>query len=158
MVNTFTLDLFKDPFFIGWDRHFKDLEKVMHNSTNYPPYNLVEVGEDTYMIELALAGFKKEEISVEQENNVLTIKGSSGEDSNKYIHKGIGARDFTRTFSLSEYMIVAGVTMENGVLRVLVIRDVPEEAKPKKFEIMDSFTPEEKVFAPSSRKRKKEIV
>ena len=158
MVNTFTLDLFKDPFFIGWDRHFKDLEKVMHNSTNYPPYNLVEVGEDTYMIELALAGFKKEEVSVEQENNVLTIKGSSGEDSNKYIHKGIGARDFTRTFSLSEYMIVAGVTMENGVLRVLVIRDVPEEAKPKKFEIMDSFTPEENVLAPSSRKRKKEIV
>ena len=158
MVNTFTLDLFKDPFFIGWDRHFKDLEKVMHNSTNYPPYNLVEVGDDTYMIELAFAGFKKEEVSVEQENNVLTIKCSSGEDSNKYIHKGIGARDFSRTFSLSEYMIVAGVTMENGVLRVLVIRDVPEEAKPKKFEIMDSFTPEEKVFAPSSRKRKKEIV
>ena len=63
MVNTtFTLDLFKDPFFIGWDRQFRDLEKVMHNSTNYPPYNLVEVGEDTYMIELALAGFKKEDI------------------------------------------------------------------------------------------------
>jgi molecular chaperone IbpA len=158
MVNTFTLDLFKDPFFIGWDRHFQDLEKVMHNSTNYPPYNLVEVGEDTYMIELALAGFKKEDISVEQEKNVLTIKGSSQEDPNKYIHKGIGARNFTRTFSLSEYMIVAGVTMENGVLRVLVVRDVPEEAKPKKFEIMDSFTPEEKAFTPSSRKKKKEIV
>jgi molecular chaperone IbpA len=158
MVNTFGLDLFKDPFFIGWDRHFQDLEKVMHNSTNYPPYNLVEVGEDTYMIELALAGFKKEDISVEQEKNVLTIKGSSQEDPNKYIHKGIGARNFTRTFSLSEYMIVAGVTMENGVLRVLVVRDVPEEAKPKKFEIMDSFTPEEKSFTPSSRKKKKEIV
>jgi len=156
MVNTFTLDLFKDPFFIGWDRQFKDLEKVMHNSTNYPPYNLVEVSEDTYMIELALAGFKKEDISVEQENNVLTIKGSSEEDENKYIHKGIGARSFARTFSLSEYMIVAGVTMENGVLRVLVIREVPEEAKPKKFEIMDSFTPEENVFAPSLRKKKKE--
>lgn len=158
MVNTFTLDLFKDPFFIGWDRHFKDLEKVMHNSTNYPPYNLVEMGEDTYMIELALAGFKKEDISVEQEKNVLTIKGSSEDDETKYIHKGIGARSFTRTFSLSEYMIVAGVTMENGVLRVLVVREVPEEAKPKKFEILDSFTPEEKIFAPSSRKKKKEIV
>jgi molecular chaperone IbpA len=128
----------------------------MHNSTNYPPYNLVEVSEDTYMIELALAGFKKEDISVEQEKNVLTIKGSSEEDENKYIHKGIGARSFARTFSLSEYMIVAGVTMENGVLRVLVIREVPEEAKPKKFEIMDSFTPEEKVFTPSLRKKKKE--
>jgi molecular chaperone IbpA len=127
----------------------------MHNSTNYPPYNLVEVGEDTYMIELALAGFKKEEIFVEQEKNVLTIKGSSEEDSSKYIHKGIGARDFVRTFSLSEYMIVAGVTMENGVLRVLIIRDVPEEAKPRKFEIMDSFTPEEYVINDSAKKKKK---
>jgi molecular chaperone IbpA len=158
MVNAFTLDLFKDPFFIGWDRHFQDLEKVMHNSTNYPPYNLVEVSEDTYMIELALAGFKKEDISIEQEKNVLTIKGSSEEDENKYIHKGIGARAFTRTFSLSEYMNVAGVAMENGVLRVLVVKLVPEEARPKTFEILDSFTPEEKVFAPSSRKKKKEIV
>jgi len=158
MVNAFTLDLFKDPFFIGWDRHFQDLEKVMHNSTNYPPYNLVEVSEDNYMIELALAGFKKEDISIEQEKNVLTIKGSSEEDENKYIHKGIGARAFTRTFSLSEYMNVAGVVMENGVLRVLIVKLVPEEARPKTFEILDSFTPEEKVFAPSSRKKKKEIV
>jgi molecular chaperone IbpA len=158
MVNTFSLDLFKDPFFIGWDRHFQDLEKVMHNSTNYPPYNLVEVSEDTYMIELALAGFKKEDISIEQEKNVLTIKGSSEEDENKYIHKGIGARAFTRAFSLSEYMNVAGVVMENGVLRVLIVKLVPEEARPKTFEILDSFTPEEKVFAPSSRKKKKEIV
>jgi molecular chaperone IbpA len=158
MVNTFSLDLFKDPFFIGWDRHFQDLEKVMHNSTSYPPYNLVEVSEDTYMIELALAGFKKEDISIEQEKNVLTIKGSSQEDENNYIHKGIGARAFTRTFSLSEYMNVTGVVMENGVLRVLIVKLVPEEARPKTFEILDSFTPEEKVFAPSSRKRKKEIV
>jgi molecular chaperone IbpA len=158
MVNAYTLDFFKDPFFIGWDRHFQDLEKVMHNSTNYPPYNLVEVSEDTYMIELALAGFKKEDISIEQEKNVLTIKGSSEEDENKYIHKGIGARAFTRAFSLSEYMNVAGVVMENGVLRVLIVKLVPEEARPKTFEILDSFTPEEKVFAPSSRKRKKEIV
>jgi len=59
MVSNFTLDLFKDPFFIGWDRHFKDLEKVMHNSTNYPPYNLVKLNEDDYIIELALAGFKR---------------------------------------------------------------------------------------------------
>lgn len=155
MVNTFTLDLFKDPFFIGWDRQFQDLEKVMHNSTNYPPYNLVEMSEDTYMIELALAGFKKEDISIEQEKNVLTIKGFSKEDSNKYIHKGIGARDFTRTFSLSEYMIVSAATMEDGVLRVLVIRNIPDEAKPKKFEIMDSFTPGEAMLERLSTKKKK---
>ena len=158
MVNTFALDLLKDPFFIGWDSFLREIEGLPKNTTNYPPYNLIKFTDEVFMIELALAGFKKEDISVEQEKNVLTIKGSSQEDPNKYIHKGIGARNFTRTFSLSEYMIVAGVTMENGVLRVLVVRDVPEEAKPKKFEIMDSFTPEEKVFAPSSRKKKKEIV
>ena len=155
MVNTFTLDLFKDPFFIGWDRQFRDLEKVMHNSTNYPPYNLVEVSEDTYMIELALAGFRKEDISVEQEKNVLTIKGSSEEDENKYIHKGIGARSFSRTFSLSEYMNVVGVVMEDGVLRVLIVRLVPEEAKPKTFEILNSFTPEEKIIGPDVKKKRK---
>jgi molecular chaperone IbpA len=154
--NTFTLDLFKDPFFIGWDRQFKDLEKVMHNSTNYPPYNLAQVGEDSYMIELALAGFKREDISVEQEKNVLTIKGSSeSENETTYIHKGIGARSFARTFSLSEFMEVAAVAMSDGILKVLVIRNVPEEAKPKTFEILDSFTPEEVVASPVERKRKK---
>jgi molecular chaperone IbpA len=150
------LDLFKDPFFIGWDRQFKDLEKVMHNSTNYPPYNLAQVGEDSYMIELALAGFKREDISVEQEKNVLTIKGSSeSENETTYIHKGIGARSFARTFSLSEFMEVAAVAMSDGILKVLVIRNVPEEAKPKTFEILDSFTPEEVVASPVERKRKK---
>jgi molecular chaperone IbpA len=156
MVNSFTLDLFKDPFFIGWDRQFKDLEKVMHNSTNYPPYNLAQVGEDSYMIELALAGFKREDISVEQEKNVLTIKGSSeSEDETTYIHKGIGARSFARTFSLSEFMEVAAVAMSDGILKVFIVRNVPEEAKPKTFEILDSFTPEEVVSSPVERKRKK---
>jgi len=156
MVNTFSLDLFKDPFFIGWDRQFKDLEKVMHNSTNYPPYNLAQVGEDSYMIELALAGFKREDISVEQEKNVLTIKGSSeSEDETTYIHKGIGARSFARTFSLSEFMEVAAVAMSDGILKVFIVRNVPEEAKPKTFEILDSFTPEEVVTSPVERKRKK---
>jgi molecular chaperone IbpA len=154
--NTFTLDLFKDPFFIGWDRQFKDLEKVMHNSTNYPPYNLAQVGEDSYMIELALAGFKREDISVEQEKNVLTIKGSSEtEDKTTYIHKGIGARSFARTFSLSEFMEVAAVAMSDGILKVFIVRNVPEEAKPKTFEILDSFTPEEAVLPPVVSKRKK---
>ena len=157
MVNTFTLDLFNDPFFIGWDRQFKDLEKVMHNSTNYPPYNLIKIDDDNYMVELALAGFKKEDISIEQEKNVLVIKGNSSvEEENSYIHKGIGARSFTRTFSLSEFMEVAGAMMADGILKVLAIRNVPEEAKPKSFEILDSFTPKETVFSGvRSRKPKK---
>lgn len=156
MVNSYTLDLFKDPFFIGWDRQFKDLEKLMHNPTNYPPYNLVKLNEDDVVIEMALAGFKKEDIKVEQEKNVLTIKGSAEEeDSSVYIHKGIGARSFSRTFSLSEYMEVLAVSMSDGVLKVLIVRNVPEEAKPKAFDILDSFTPKESVTSASAKKTKK---
>ena len=157
MVQTYTWDLFKDPFFIGWDRQFKDLEKIMHNSTSYPPYNLLQVGEDSYMIELALAGFKKDEISVEQEKNVLTIKGSSKEEEESvtYLHKGIGARSFTRTFSLSEYMEVGAVMMSDGILKVFIVRNVPLEAKPKTFEIEDSFTPPEYVLNNDVKRKKK---
>ena len=139
MVTHFALDLFKDPFFIGWDRHFKDLEKLMNTSTNYPPYNLKQVGEDSYVIEIALAGFNREDITVKQEKNVLTITGESKSDNTiGYIHKGIGGRNFTRTFSLAEYVEVDYVTMLNGLLVVFLTKRVPEEAKPKVFEITDS--------------------
>jgi len=138
MVTHFALDLFKDPFFIGWDRHFKDLEKLMNTSTNYPPYNLKQVGEDSYVIEIALAGFNREDITVKQEKNVLTITGESKSDNTiGYIHKGIGGRNFTRTFSLAEYVEVDYATMLNGLLIVFLTKRVPEEAKPKVFEITD---------------------
>ena len=138
MVTHFALDLFKDPFFIGWDRHFKDLEKLMNTSTNYPPYNLKQVGEDSYVIEIALAGFNKEDITVKQEKNVLTITGENKSDGNDgYIHKGIGGRSFTRTFSLAEYVEVDHAMMLNGLLIVYLTKRVPEEAKPKVFQITD---------------------
>ena len=138
MVTHFAMDLFKDPFFIGWDRHFKDLEKLMNTSTNYPPYNLKQVGEDSYVIEIALAGFNREDITVKQEKNVLTIAGESKSDNSiGYIHKGIGGRNFTRTFSLAEYVEVDYATMLNGLLVVCLTKRVPEEAKPKVFEITD---------------------
>jgi len=137
MVTSFALDFFKDPFFIGWDNHFKNLEKVMNTSTNYPPYNLMQMG-DFYVIEVALAGFNRDNIKVQQEKNVLTISGENKDPiSENYIHKGIGARSFTRTFSLAEYVEVTDVTMTNGILQVSLRKRVPEEAKPKVFEITD---------------------
>ena len=138
MVTHFALDLFKDPFFIGWDRHFKDLEKLMNTSTNYPPYNLKQIGEDSYLIEIALAGFNKEDITVKQEKNVLVITGENKSDSSTgYIHKGIGGRNFTRTFSLAEYVEVDNVIMIDGLLKVFLMKRIPEEAKPKVFQITD---------------------
>ena len=138
MVTNLSLDLFKDPFFIGWDRHIKDLEKLMGASTNYPPYNLKQIGEDSYAVEIALAGFSKEDITVKQEKNVLTITGESKSDtSSTYIHRGIGGRNFTRTFSLAEYVEVHSAIMLQGMLIVNLIKEVPEEAKPKVCSITD---------------------
>jgi molecular chaperone IbpA len=140
MVNSFTLDLFNDPFFIGFDRQFKDLEKTMKNSSNYPPHNISKVvgSDDMYVIELAMAGFSKDDIEVEQDKNVLTIKGSAKEDTTKqYIYKGIGGRSFVKTFQLAEYVEVNSVVISNGILMVGLMKIVPENEKPKKFAIHD---------------------
>jgi molecular chaperone IbpA len=90
------------------------------------------------LIEIALAGFNSEDIKVQQEKNVLTISGESkSEDATSYIHKGIGGRSFSRTFSLAEYVEVTSVMMKNGLLIVSLTKRIPEEAKPKVFEITD---------------------
>lgn len=138
MVNTYTLDLFKDPFFIGWDSFFKDVEKLTKSTSNYPPHNLVKFNDDMYMIELALAGFSKDDIEVTQEKNNLIIKGKIEEDSDEhYLHKGIATRNFTRTFTLAEHIEIKHVTWLNGILSVSLIRNVPESQKPKTFKIKD---------------------
>ena len=138
MVNTFTLDLLKDPFFIGWDSFFKDIEKMPRSTSNYPPYDLVKFNDDTYMIELALAGFSKDDIEVSQEKNNLIIKGHIEDDGQEnYIHKGIATRSFTRTFSLAEYIEIKHVTWLNGILAVTLVRNVPDSQKPKTFKIKD---------------------
>lgn len=138
MVNTFTLDLLKDPFFIGWDSFFKDIEKMPRSTSNYPPYDLVKFNDDTYMIELALAGFSKDDIEVSQEKNNLIIKGNIEDDGQEnYIHKGIATRSFTRTFSLAEHIEIKHVTWLNGILAVTLVRNVPESQKPKTFKIKD---------------------
>jgi molecular chaperone IbpA len=139
MVTT-TLDFFNDPFFIGFDRQIKDLQNINRNTSNYPPHNISKVkgSEDMYVIELALAGFNKEDIEVEQDKNVLTIKGASHEDSSKeYLYKGIGARSFVKTFSLAEYVKVNSVVILNGILMVGLTKFIPESERPVKFDIHD---------------------
>jgi molecular chaperone IbpA len=139
MVTT-TLDFFNDPFFIGFDRQIKDLQNINRNTSNYPPHNISRVkgSDEMYVIELALAGFNKEDIEVEQDKNVLTIKGSSNEDPNKeYLYKGIGARSFVKTFSLAEYVKVNSVVVSNGILMVGLNKFIPESERPVKFEIRD---------------------
>ncbi len=119
---------------IGFDRLFDDMEKRYANSVpNYPPYNVLKHDEDHFEIEVAVAGFDKEDISIEVDQNQLTIKGNrqKDDDASKYLHRGLAARDFERTFTLADYMVVGDAELTNGILRVKITRVVPEALKPR---------------------------
>jgi molecular chaperone IbpA len=138
MVQTFAWDLFKDPFFIGFNREMERLANVQLASrqTNYPPYDLVKVDEDTFKLSLAIAGFAKSDIDVSVDNGTLIIKGETEDSAEaEVVHKGIAARKFTRTFALGEYMEVIGAEMKDGMLHINIERVVPEEKKPKSIKI-----------------------
>jgi molecular chaperone IbpA len=152
MVTTFAWDLFKDPFFIGFNREMERLANVQLASrqTNYPPYDLIKVDEDTFKLSLAVAGFSKGDIDVSVDNGTLIIKGEIVDESvesgcgctvasncgcGQVLHKGIAARKFTRTFALGEYMEVTGAEIKDGMLHINIDRVVPEEKKPKSIKI-----------------------
>jgi molecular chaperone IbpA len=137
MVTKLAMDLFNDPFFIGFG---KDIQRMKDNteifSTNYPPHNLIKINEDSYLIELAVAGFSKEEVDVNVSGNQLEIDGlKHDEDETSFIHKGIASRNFRKFFALGEYMEVTGAEMKDGMLSISVDRIVPEEKKPKTIKI-----------------------
>lgn len=127
-------------FGIGFDSILDELMRVnaQQANTNYPPYNIVKHSEDAFAIELAVAGFREGDINITLEKNVLTIKGEQAreidQDVNEvveYVHRGISARSFTRTFTLADYVEVVGASAENGILKIQLERQVPEEQKPK---------------------------
>jgi molecular chaperone IbpA len=132
MVTTFTTEFLKDPFF---NMGFRPLVTATSNTT-YPPYNVVKVDDDHLVMEFAVAGFKKDDISVTTEKNVLTIKSTNEDASDKeYLHKGIAARKFTRLFNLPEYFEVETASVDNGILYIDLIRNIPEDKKPKTIKI-----------------------
>ena len=137
MVNG-TLDLFKDPFFIGMDREMNRLMRVHGAATkqSYPPYDIIQLGDDNYILKLAAAGFSKDDLEITVKDGTLVIAGNKTEaDEANYLHKGIATRNFTRTFALGEYMEVVSAEMEDGVLVVNIKREIPEEKKPKQITI-----------------------
>jgi molecular chaperone IbpA len=127
-------------FGIGFDSILNELMRVnaQQANTNYPPYNIVKHSEDAFAIELAVAGFREGDINITLEKNVLTIKGEQAHEIDQdisevveYVHRGISARSFTRTFTLADYVEVVGASAENGILNIQLERQVPEEQKPK---------------------------
>jgi molecular chaperone IbpA len=137
MVVTHAMDLFNDPFFIGFNRELSRLNTAHKtNSQSYPPYDLLKLDEDTYRISIAVAGFSKENINVSVDNGTLIIKGEIVEVTDaEVVHKGIAGRKFTRSFALGEYMEVTGAEMKDGMLHINVDRIIPEDKKPKVIDI-----------------------
>ena len=134
------------PITIGFDNIFDHFERVLDGdvmnipTVNYPPYNIVRTGENTYDIELALAGFSKDDINVEYENNVLTVRSIKREETEKEIndavlHRGISKRMFTKSFTVADDVEVNGAELKDGLLRVSLERIIPESKKPRTIEI-----------------------
>jgi molecular chaperone IbpA len=140
------LDLLNDPLFIGFDSIFNKLNQISKaEASNYPPYNLIKTGEDTYVIELAVAGFDEKDFDIELHNGVLTIKAEVSDAGGvvpNYLHKGIAARSFVRKFTLADTVEVDGVSLHQGMLSVKLVNVVPEEKKPKKILIGRRTEPE----------------
>ena len=134
MVTTYTLDLFKDPFFIGFNREIERMASV-HNAASrqsYPTYDVLKLDEDTYLVSLAVAGFTKDNITLSVDDGTLVVSGEIVEVTDaEILHKGIAARKFTRSFALGEYMEVSGASIKDGMLNINIVRLVPEDKKPK---------------------------
>jgi molecular chaperone IbpA len=135
---------------IGFDR----LARLVDSATRvdmaapaYPPYNIESTGEDSYRLTMAVAGFSRDEIEITVQQNSLVISGKAqkeGEETQgRYLHRGIARRAFERRFSLADHMKVNGASLDNGLLHVDLVREVPEEAKPRQITIGEAVAPKQ---------------
>jgi molecular chaperone IbpA len=144
MTNTLTLRSFDIPsihkFAVGFDGVFDEILRLSNQQkdTNYPPYNIVKHSDNKFVIELAVAGFKDGDITVTVDKNLLTIEGAQALELNsnvEYLHRGISARNFSRTFTLADHVEVVDAVVTNGIMGITLERKVPEELQPKKIAI-----------------------
>ncbi len=123
---------------VGFDRLFDLLESNLPGQLgeNYPPFDLVQEGEDHYRITLAVAGFRPDEIDVTAQQNLLVVSGrKNDEDGARYIHRGIASRAFERRFGLADYVQVTSAELKDGILAIELQREIPEAMKPRRIEI-----------------------
>ena len=134
------------PVTVGFDNVFDHFERMFEDdifsvpSVNYPPYNIVKTGKNTYDIEVALAGFSKDDIEVEYAENMLTIKSKTEDKSNDadkdgVIHRGISKRYFSKSFTIADDVEVKGAELKDGLLKVSLEKIIPESKKPRTIEI-----------------------
>lgn len=128
------------PASVGFDRIFADIDKIVsraQEAQSFPPHNIIKVSDNRYIVELAVAGFSKSEITVKIVDNVLEIRGekSSDEPVREYLHKGIGTRDFVKTIKLAETVEVGGAEFSDGILRIGLENILPDQKKERIIEI-----------------------
>ncbi|WP_297506700.1 Hsp20 family protein [uncultured Caulobacter sp.] len=141
-----TLDL--TPLYrslVGFDRLADQLDAAARNeaASGYPPYNIERTGENDYRIEIAVAGFKPEELNVEVKENLLTVTGrkAANDEARQYLHRGLAERNFERKFQLTDYLVVVDADLSNGLLSIALKRELPEALKPRTVEIKTSASP-----------------
>jgi molecular chaperone IbpA len=128
---------FLSSWTVGFERHFELLEQLRkENKSTYPPYNIVQVDdEETYLIEIAAAGFTKSDIEITSQDNSLTVTGKKDDDAADYVHKGIAARNFEQKFALADDVKVISAHMKDGILTIRLEREIPEHKKPRTIKI-----------------------
>ena len=124
---------------VGFDRLFDMLENSGQSQENYPPFDLIRAGDNQFRIELAVAGFKPDEIDITAQQNVLIVSGrkneESGDNGTDYIYRGIANRSFERRFALADHIQVRGADLKDGLLAIELVREIPEAMKPRKINI-----------------------
>ena len=136
---------------VGFDRLFDMLENngTGNGGENYPPFDLIKTGDNDYRIDLAVAGFKPDEIDITAQQNVLLVSGKKSEESedrgSDYIYRGIATRSFERRFALADHIQVRGADLKDGLLAVEQVREIPEAMKPRKIDIGSSSSKKEQI-------------
>jgi molecular chaperone IbpA len=131
---------------LGFERFFDDVERLLSSdiqkaTTSFPPHNILKLDDTRYIVELAVAGFGKNEIDISVQDGTLTIKGEKQEKESEatYLHRGIGTRSFTKTLTVADTIEVKGAEFKDGILRIGLENIVPEHKKPRKIEIGESL-------------------
>lgn len=136
---------------LGFERFFDDVERLLASdvakvSSSFPPHNILKLDESRYVVELAIAGFSKDEIEITVEDGTLTVRGDKKEKDTdvQYLHRGIGTRSFTKTLTVADTIEVKGAEFKDGILRIGLENIIPEHKKPRKIEIgsLKEFKPE----------------
>ena len=129
---------------VGFDRLADLLDSASADSANgYPPYNIERTDQNAYRVEIAVAGFKPEELSIEVKENLLTVQGRkpANDEARRYLHRGLAERNFERRFQLADYVVVTDAALSDGLLSISLVRELPEQLKPRRIDIKTGAEP-----------------